>query len=117
MEKISQKEKELRTNNKKLALLDGWEISKEKFSDVQEGQIVMRNKEGYFLKLDEINYDESWDLLIPLYSRLRNINLDEIFRAYAGMDTNFMVGVSTNNIQQSFNALILMINIPNFKTK
>ena len=114
MEKLTPKEKESLTNNKKLALMDNWKVTKEKFSDA-EG-IVLENKEGYYLRLEEINYDESWDLLIPLYAKIKDVNSNEIFRSFSTMNTNFLLGVGANDIKQSFNAVILMIHQPNFKS-
>lgn len=114
MEKLTPKEKESLANNKKLALMDNWKVTKEKFSDA-EG-IVLENKEGYYLRLEEINYDESWDLLIPLYAKICDTNQHYIFSDLAPMNTNFLLGVRCNNIQQSFNAIIMMINHHNFKS-
>ena len=74
---------------------------------------------GLFENFEEVNkldYHKSWDSLIPAFQKYREANLSIKYSDLSNIGTLFMLGVSANNIEKSYNAMIQLINWKKLRT-
>lgn len=69
-----------------------------------------------FKEVDKLNYHSSWDSLIPAFKEYRDANISIKYSELSNIGSLFLLGVTSNNIEKSYNAIIQLINWKNLRT-
>lgn len=97
--------------NEKLAIIDGYVINpnytRRMYQHVETGKLV---------EADDFKYHSSWDCLIPIYNKIQNVFVIGLwFGSINTINSLFLLGCSTNQIDYSYNALVKIISLPGFE--
>ena len=62
------------------------------------------------------DYNTNWNSLINVFYLYKTANIGIIFSELSNINTLFLLGVSQNNIEKSYNALVKIVNFKNIRT-
>lgn len=71
--------------------------------------------DNHYMNLDVFKFHSSWDELIPIFTKFKNYNIENWYVIFNNISTRFLLGVTSNNIEMSYKALVDLINHKHFQ--